>query len=167
MTAYGQGTPKRVYKALPVAMQSGSTPVYGLQLERRAYGGGTIAVSSPSSPQHSGSTTRCSLRTRLSGCASSCVSHDTRRRIGEKSCAGTPPIIPALYRGAEVFVLTSYAEGLPTVLADAMYACVRILTTGIRGRAKHLTDGEDALFVRPGHPEQIEAALLRFLRDPE
>jgi len=40
------------------------------------------------------------------------------------------------------------------------------VTTGIRGAAEHLTDGENALFVQPGHPEQIEAALLRLLLDP-
>jgi len=38
MTAYGGGAWQRAYDALPVAMQNVITTVYGLQLERRAYG---------------------------------------------------------------------------------------------------------------------------------
>ena len=77
-----------------------------------------------------------------------------------------PSKMLTLYRSADVFVLPSYAEGFPTVLAEAMHAGLPIVTTGIRGAAEHLTDGENALFVQPGHPEQIEAALLRLLLDP-
>lgn len=77
-----------------------------------------------------------------------------------------PECLPELYRAADLFVLPSYAEGFPTVLAEAMHAGLPIVTTGIRGAADQLVDGENALFVEPGHPEQIEAALLRLLRDP-
>jgi len=78
-----------------------------------------------------------------------------------------PECLPELYRAADVFVLPSYAEGFPTVLVEAMHAGLPIVTTGIRGAADQLVDGENALFVEPGCPEQIEAAVLRLLRDPE
>jgi len=72
------------------------------------------------------------------------------------------------YTSADVFVLPTYwAEGFPTVLAEAMDAGLPIVTTRSRGMADHLTDGVHCLFVQPRDPEGLAAAVTRLLRDPD
>jgi len=70
-----------------------------------------------------------------------------------------------LYRSADVFVLPSYSEGLPTVLLEAMSYGLPIVTTRIRGAADHLLEGENALFVPVGSADALAGALERVLDD--
>jgi glycosyltransferase involved in cell wall biosynthesis len=70
-----------------------------------------------------------------------------------------------LYRSADVFVLPSYSEGLPTVLLEAMSYGLPIVTTRIRGAADHLAEGENALFVSVRSAEALAGALERLLDD--
>jgi glycosyltransferase involved in cell wall biosynthesis len=70
------------------------------------------------------------------------------------------------YRSATIFVLpTSWKEGFPTVLAEAMDAGLPIITTRIRGAADHLVSGENALFVAQGDVTGLAAAMTTLLRD--
>jgi glycosyltransferase involved in cell wall biosynthesis len=61
---------------------------------------------------------------------------------------------------------TSWPEGFPTVLAEAMDAGLPIVTTRTRGAADHLVEGEHALFVEPGDVEGLALAMVTLLRDP-
>jgi len=71
-----------------------------------------------------------------------------------------------LYAEATVFALpTALPEGFPTAVLEAMAAGLPIVTTGARGPADHLRDGEHALFVPAGDPEAIAEALGRLLGD--
>ena len=71
------------------------------------------------------------------------------------------------YRAGTVFVLpTTYPEGFPTVITEAMHAGLPIVTTSRRGIADHLSDGINALFVPPEDPDAVAAALGRLLADP-
>lgn len=74
--------------------------------------------------------------------------------------------LQAAYRVSDLFVLPSYAEGFPTVIAEAMDAGLPIVTTGIFGMAEHLRHEESALFVRPREADGLAAALNRLLDDP-
>ncbi len=68
----------------------------------------------------------------------------------------------SLYLESDVLVLpTFWAEGFPTVLAEAMAAGLGIVTTPVRGARDYLTDGENCLFVPPRSPGQIAAAVQR------
>jgi glycosyltransferase involved in cell wall biosynthesis len=70
------------------------------------------------------------------------------------------------YAEATLFTLpTSWHEGFPTVLAEAMDAGLPIITTRIRGAADHLVEGEHALFVEPRDVEALVSAMLTLLRD--
>jgi glycosyltransferase involved in cell wall biosynthesis len=69
------------------------------------------------------------------------------------------------YRAASLFVLPSWSEGFPTVLAEAMDAGLPIVTTRIRGAADHLVAGENALLVEPRDVEGLAAAMTQLLRD--
>ena len=51
-------------------------------------------------------------------------------------------LLSDLYRNSSIFVLPTYfAEGFPTVLAEAMSFGLPITTTPIRGALDHLKDG--------------------------
>jgi glycosyltransferase involved in cell wall biosynthesis len=72
------------------------------------------------------------------------------------------------YAEASLLVLpTSWDEGFPTVLAEAMDAGLAIVTTRIRGAADHLVEGKHALFVEPRDVRAIASAILTVLRDRE
>jgi glycosyltransferase involved in cell wall biosynthesis len=69
------------------------------------------------------------------------------------------------YAWATIFVLPSWSEGFPTVLAEAMDAGLPIVTTRIRGAIDHLGDGENALFVEPREVNGLASALVALLQD--
>ena len=72
------------------------------------------------------------------------------------------------YQRAAIFVLpTSWAEGFPTVLAEAMDAGLAIVTTPIRGAADHLIEGENALFVGSGDVSGLAASITTLLGDAD
>ncbi len=71
------------------------------------------------------------------------------------------------YELADVFVLpTTWAEGFPTVITEAMAAGLPVVTTRLRGAADHLVEGVHALFVPPRDPGALAARLGRLLGDP-
>jgi glycogen(starch) synthase len=70
-----------------------------------------------------------------------------------------------IYRRADVLVLPSYSEGLPTVLLEAMSFGLPIVTTRIRGAADHLVEGENALFVPSRDSGALAEAMDRLLDD--
>jgi glycosyltransferase involved in cell wall biosynthesis len=73
-----------------------------------------------------------------------------------------------IYREASIFVLpTSWFEGFPTVLAEAMDAGLPIVTTPIRGAADYLVAGEHALFVERGDVKGLASAMITLLHDQE
>jgi glycosyltransferase involved in cell wall biosynthesis len=78
------------------------------------------------------------------------------------------PALMDSYQASTIFVLPSYwAEGFPTVLAEAMDAALPIITTPIRGAADHLLTGENALFVEPRDRNGLASAIVALLRDPD
>ena len=70
------------------------------------------------------------------------------------------------YCCADVFVLPSWWEGFPVVIAEAMDAGLPVVTIRIRGMADHLSEGVNALFVPPRNPVALAAALKQLLLDP-
>src|SRR5439155_27326450 len=71
------------------------------------------------------------------------------------------------YRKATIFVLPSWSEGFPTVLAEAMDAGLPIITTRIRGAADHLIADENALFVQPRDARGLASAMIKVLQDQD
>jgi glycosyltransferase involved in cell wall biosynthesis len=73
-----------------------------------------------------------------------------------------------VYEEATLLALpTSWPEGFPTVLAEAMDTGLPIVTTRIRGAVDHLVEGEHALFVEPRDAKGLASAMLALLRDPD
>ncbi|WP_417720649.1 glycosyltransferase family 4 protein [Salipiger sp.] len=69
-------------------------------------------------------------------------------------------------RDTDVFVLPSFAEGVPVVLMEAMAAGLPVVTTRIAGVPELVHHGETGLLVAPGDAAALTGALDRLLSDP-
>ncbi len=67
----------------------------------------------------------------------------------------------------DVFVLPSFAEGVPVVLMEAMAAGVPVVTTRIAGIPELVEDGISGLLTSPGDAESFAAAIGKLLDDPD
>lgn len=66
---------------------------------------------------------------------------------------------------AGLFVLPSFAEGIPIALMEAMAAGVPVVSTAITGIPELIEDGEDGILVQASNVEQLSAVMEAFLRD--
>jgi colanic acid/amylovoran biosynthesis glycosyltransferase len=74
--------------------------------------------------------------------------------------------IGALYEQASIFCLPSFAEGLPTVLMEALAMELPVISTRINGAPELVRDGETGLLVTPGRADELAAAIERLIEDP-
>jgi len=66
-----------------------------------------------------------------------------------------------LYKIADILLLPTYfAEGMPTVVLEAMASGLGIVCTCIRGVADYLQEGKNALFVPPRSPDAIVQQVM-------
>ncbi len=79
----------------------------------------------------------------------------------------TPDQLRALYSQADAFALSSFAEGIPVVLMEAMameIPCVATWITGIPELIRHERDG---LLVPPSREEELALAFARLIDDQD
>jgi colanic acid/amylovoran biosynthesis glycosyltransferase len=74
--------------------------------------------------------------------------------------------IRELYAQATVFCLPSFAEGLPTVLMEAMAMELPVISTRINGAPELVRDGETGLLVTAARADELAHALERLIADP-
>jgi len=72
----------------------------------------------------------------------------------------------AYYEAADVFVLTSLAEGIPVVLMEAMATGLPVVASDITGIPELVGDGEEGLLVPAGDAGGFAAALETLALDP-
>lgn len=75
--------------------------------------------------------------------------------------------VRAEYARSDLFVLPSFAEGVPVVLMEAMACGIAVISTRITGIPELITDEVDGLLVPPGNVESLAHAMGRLLRDGE
>lgn len=73
----------------------------------------------------------------------------------------------ALYAEADIMLNPSTADNMPNSLLEAMAARVLVVSTNVGGIPWMVDDGKDALLVPPGAPEQLAAAALNLITQPE
>jgi len=73
----------------------------------------------------------------------------------------------ALLERSDVFVLPSYAEGLPYALLEAMAAGVAVIATRVGGIPELVADGINGLLVEPRAPQAIAVAIRTLACDRE
>jgi colanic acid/amylovoran biosynthesis glycosyltransferase len=73
--------------------------------------------------------------------------------------------IPARLRAATIFVLPSFAEGVPVVAMEAMAVGTPVVTTRIAGIPELIEDGVSGLLVTPGRLDELVGAIERLLDD--
>ena len=68
-------------------------------------------------------------------------------------------------RGADLFVLASFAEGVPVALMEAMALGIPCVSTFVAGIPELICDGLDGLLVPPGNAQALANALLVLARE--
>jgi glycosyltransferase involved in cell wall biosynthesis len=71
------------------------------------------------------------------------------------------------YRQADLFVLASFAEGVPVVLMEAMAMEIPCVATWITGIPELIRHGVDGWLIPPADEEQLAAAIALLVDDPE
>jgi glycosyltransferase involved in cell wall biosynthesis len=74
--------------------------------------------------------------------------------------------VRALFADVDVFVLPSFAEGIPVVLMEAMASGLPCVATRITGIPELIVEGESGLLVTPSEVGQLADAIARLLTDP-
>lgn len=75
-------------------------------------------------------------------------------------------ILNLLYE-SDIFVLTSYSEGFPRVIYEAMSQSLPVVTSSVGGIPLTLADEHTALLVEPGDPIGTAVAIERIICDDE
>lgn len=73
--------------------------------------------------------------------------------------------IRAHYTDSDIFCLSSFAEGLPVVLMEAMATGVPVVATRVMGVPELVRDGVNGLLVPPARPDALADALGRLAVD--
>ncbi len=68
---------------------------------------------------------------------------------------------------AAVFVLPSFAEGVPVSLMEAMAMEIPCISTYVGGIPELIRSGEDGLLIAPSDPEALTAALEELMDNPD
>jgi glycosyltransferase involved in cell wall biosynthesis len=66
----------------------------------------------------------------------------------------------------DLFVLSSWWEGFPTVLLESMAVGVPVVATDVSGSRELIKEGETGLLVPPRNPKRLAQAILRVLDNP-
>ncbi len=69
-------------------------------------------------------------------------------------------------RRADLFVLASFAEGVPVAFMEAMALAIPCVGTSIAGIPELIRTGQDGLLVPPANPQELADALQSLLLDP-
>ena len=69
-------------------------------------------------------------------------------------------------KGADIFVLPSFAEGVPVVLMEAMASGVPVVATRVAGVGELVEDGVSGYLVPPGDPTPLAESVAKLIEDP-
>jgi glycosyltransferase involved in cell wall biosynthesis len=79
---------------------------------------------------------------------------------------GRVPEVAPVLAAADIVVLPSLSEGLPTVAVEAMALGKPVVATRVGGTPEAVEDGVTGLLVEPRDPAALAAAIMRLADDP-
>ncbi len=97
---------------------------------------------------------------------------DAQRLLSEAGLAqdawlpGARDDIAALLQEMDVYVLGSLREGISNTVLESMSTGLPVIATRTGGNLELVNDGVTGRLVTPGSPDELAAALLAYLRDP-
>ena len=74
--------------------------------------------------------------------------------------------IPDILSDSDIFVLSSYWEGMPGAVMEAMASGLPVVATRVGGIPELVRDGETGFLVSPGDPDAFLEPVLRLIMDP-
>ena len=80
---------------------------------------------------------------------------------------GRVPLVAPVLAAADIVVLPSLSEGLPTVALEAMALARPVVATRVGGTPEAVEDGVTGLLVEPRDPAALAGAIRRLAADPE
>jgi len=89
-------------------------------------------------------------------------SHGLSERV---SFLGRRDDVPEILAAADIFVLTSFWEGFPRSILEAMRASLPVVASRLAGVAEAIAEGHTGYLVDPGAAEQLRDRLLALIRD--
>jgi glycosyltransferase involved in cell wall biosynthesis len=92
---------------------------------------------------------------------------EARVALGDRLVApGLRDDTPRLLAAMDLFCLPSWREGMPRTIIEAMMMAKPVLATDIRGSREEVVPEETGILVPTRSPEQLAAAMRRFLEAP-
>lgn len=73
----------------------------------------------------------------------------------------------SVYNGLDLVVQSSYTEGMPNVVLEALLLEVPVIATDVGGTAEIMTNMCEGLLIPPKSLEILERSILQFLENPE
>jgi glycosyltransferase involved in cell wall biosynthesis len=73
--------------------------------------------------------------------------------------------VEELYQLSDIFVLPSYAEGMPNALLEAMACGLPVIASRIGGVVDVVEEGKTGILFEPGNVAELSSALKRLLED--
>jgi glycosyltransferase involved in cell wall biosynthesis len=74
--------------------------------------------------------------------------------------------VPKILSSLDLFVLSSYLEGMGSSIMDAMAHKLPVVATNVGGIPEVVLDGKTGLLVPPRRPDALAEAILQLYRDP-
>ena len=70
-------------------------------------------------------------------------------------------------QNADIFVLPSYAEGLPIALLEAMAYGIPVIVSNVGGIPSVVTDEQEGYLITAGNQKELSTALIKLIDHPE
>jgi glycosyltransferase involved in cell wall biosynthesis len=86
---------------------------------------------------------------------------------GVVTFAGFRRDIPDVMASFDLLAFPSHAESFGVVLIEAMAVELAVVSTNCDGVLDIVVEGETGLYIHPRRPEELKAALLRLIDDPD